>query len=283
MNAKLYVTGVLFTLAAFALAAPARAIDGGVPDYDGHPNVGLLAWDADGDGGMPPYAICTGSVISDHAFLTAAHCIEPPLVQLPPNVEWAVTLAPGTPSDPLLPGGFFPFDYPEPCCALLDDSQVVRATEVVVDPDYDPESGLNDLAVLVFPAGTFTVTPVELPSVGFLDNFAPEDLREGPQFTLVGYGAEIQDGAFYVAGYRKTARAPFRDLEDNWLLLSNTGDDLPQSGKLCYGDSGSPQFFGGSNIAVSLLHDGGVTCDGESLNQRLDTVGAQAFLAPYLQ
>ncbi len=62
-------------------ATTALAIDGGIPDGNAHPNVGMLGFDVDGAGPTPPLGICTGSVISDRALLTAAHCIETPLVR----------------------------------------------------------------------------------------------------------------------------------------------------------------------------------------------------------
>src|SRR4051812_43744917 len=65
-------------VAVAALAAPpAHAIPGGVADGGTPPNVGALGWDLDGPGPIAPVLICGGSVISDHAFLTARHCIEP--------------------------------------------------------------------------------------------------------------------------------------------------------------------------------------------------------------
>ena len=62
------VTAALSLLATLVLSAPAGAVDNGVPDRDAHPNVGLLAFDVDGEGPTPPFAFCTGSVISDDAF-----------------------------------------------------------------------------------------------------------------------------------------------------------------------------------------------------------------------
>ena len=109
-----FVIAALATLAVLLCsAASAAAIDGGVPDGNRHPNVGLLAWDPDGLGETPPFAICTGSVISDSAFLTARHCIEPPLVPLPPSVQWVVTLEPGTPTAPAAPWRILPGRLPD--------------------------------------------------------------------------------------------------------------------------------------------------------------------------
>jgi hypothetical protein len=278
-------------LLALALATPTLAIDGGRPDGDGHPNVGVLAFDVDGPGPTPPFAICTGSVISDHAFLTAAHCIEPPLVQLPPDVQWVVTLEPGSPTSPVVPGGYFPADYPACCVLALPESQFERANGAVVDPDYvpgfvpgsgAPTLGPHDLAVVLFPAGTFaSVRPVDLPRPGQLDHLAAAGDRRGPQFTLTAYGGEVRSGGLYLAGYRKTARATFHDLAGNWLQLDSAAGEQPHSGGLCTGDSGSPQFLGDTNTQVSLLHESSPGCNGTSYAQRLDTPAEQAFLAPY--
>lgn len=261
-------------LAALVLSAPpALAIEGGAPDGNQHPNVGLLAFDVDGHGPTPPLAFCSGSVISDHAFLTAAHCIDAPFV--PSGAQWVVTLESGSPANPILPGGYYPSDFPGCCALLLDESQIERSTGTVVDPDFDAGTAMHDLAVVIFPQGTFAgVRPVELPHVGALDHLQAASQREGPQFTLVGYGTEMRDGGFYVPGYRKTARASFRDLTPNWLVLGSTPDGLPFGGAASYGDSGGPKFLGGTNIEAAL--------QSEELGQRLDTSTEQQFLAPYL-
>lgn len=270
-------------------AVPATAIEGGVADGDGHPNVGVLAFDIDGPGGVPPFVICSGSLISDSAFLTAAHCIIPPLVQLPPNVTWAVSMVAGTPSDPIVPRGYFPDDYPVCCALTVPESAIAYATDVVVDPLYDPATytettgGAHDLAVVELAPHSFPgVKPVQIAHPGLFDALAAEGNRNGPQLTIVGYGAQVQDGRIYIAGYRKTGRASFVDATANWLEMTQTTDGLPRSAAICLGDSGSPQFLGGSNVAVAVTHGGDLGCNGISYSQRLDTSAEQAFLATYL-
>jgi hypothetical protein len=286
------LTAALALLLLLVLARPAAAIVGGAPDGDAHPNVGMLAFDVDGTGPTPPFELCTGTVISDRAFLTARHCIEPPLVQLPPGVEWAVTLEAGTPSAPIVPGGTFPAGYPACCALTVPESKIARATGVVLHPDYEPgfvpgtgapTVGRHDVAVVLFAPGTFAgIEPVRLARAGALDHLQRAGRRHGPQFTLVGYGVEIRDGLFWAPGYRKTARASFVDLDGNWLELTNTVGERPRDGALCYGDSGSPQFLGGSNVQVSLFHDAPGTCIGTGHSQRLDTAAERRFLAPFL-
>ena len=59
-------------IALLMLAAPAGAITYGVPDGNGHPEVGaLLAPQAYSDG---TWAACSGTLIAPTVFLTAAHC-----------------------------------------------------------------------------------------------------------------------------------------------------------------------------------------------------------------
>ena len=66
------LAATLGALLLLALAPPALAIDEGVPDRDRHPYVGLLGFDLDGAGPTPASLLCTGSVLSDRLFLTAA-------------------------------------------------------------------------------------------------------------------------------------------------------------------------------------------------------------------
>ena len=253
------LTAVLAATAALAGAAPARAIDGGVPDGDAHPNVGLLAFDVDGTGPTPPFALCTGSVISDRAFLTAAHCIA-----AIPGAEWVVTLDGGRPDRPVAAPGFFPDDFP-----FAITGAVRRATGAVVHPGFGAgDSRENDVAVVRFPAGTFAgVAPVALPPLGLLD-------REphGRAVTLVGYGTDATPGPprHFYPGYRRTAVASLQTVTARWLRLAQG------AASLCYGDSGSPQLIGG--VAVSVFSHHATTCEGSSRAQRLDVASTRSFV-----
>src|SRR3954453_15150338 len=68
------ITAVVASVAVLVSALVAAAITYGVPDGNGHPEVGaLLAQQAFSDG---TWEECSGTLISPTVFLTAAHCDE---------------------------------------------------------------------------------------------------------------------------------------------------------------------------------------------------------------
>ena len=62
---------VVLVLVLAAGLLPAAAITGGEPDGAGHPNVGMMIADVDGE----PAWRCTGTLIAPRVFLTAGHCV----------------------------------------------------------------------------------------------------------------------------------------------------------------------------------------------------------------
>lgn len=266
-----------------AVLAPgqAHAIGGGDPDGAGHPNVGLIGFDLDGPGGaLPPFALCTSFVATDSVVVTAAHCIA-----VAPDASWAVTLEPGSPADPVLIPGIFPDDFPFPIIV-----PVVYAEEVVMHPRFgEGRAQANDVAVLVFPDGTFSgVTPVELPQERELGALAAFGGLLRQDFTLVGYGTVPIDRTTeqrLAEGFRQVASAPFQGLTPESLVLQAT-PEATDAGFVCAGDSGGPQFLGASNLVVSLVggvtNSGGRCGTGARFLQRLDTPVIREFLGQYV-
>lgn len=157
---------------------------------------------------------------------------------------------------------------------------------MVVHPDYvDGEARRNDLAVVLFPEGTFAdVTPIDLPSLNLLSTLNDGGGLHGDPVTLVGYGndAELGPPRYLYPGYRQTGTAPIQGLTRNWLLIQGSTAATGGNG-LCYGDSGSPQFLGNTNLVVSIFSRHPTTCRGAVRAQRLDTASARKFLAQLVQ
>jgi hypothetical protein len=255
-------------------AVPAYAVDEGVPDFGGHPNVGMMGFDVDGPGPEPTVAWCSGTVISDAVFLTAAHC----LINFPPATAFAVTLEAGAPATPIYrPGRIFD-DFPYPFSAPAP-----FAEEAVIHPRFGgDETRTHDVGLLRFAPGTFAgVTPVRLPRHGQLERA----VRERGSFRLVAHGGDPEwgNGALVILaeGYRQTATAPLKRLTATQLQLDGRTRVTGQGG-LCLGDSGSPQLLGDSNLQLSLFSSGADDCHGAILGQRLDTPSERRFLAEYV-
>ena len=257
---------LVLTIILFSTTAPVSAVDNSVLDRTRHA-VGLLGFDVDGPGPIGPFSLCSGFVISDHAFATAAHCVVP-MESI--AVSWVVTLQSGSPNEPVAPPGIFSLllynfgDFP-----ILVDTVV--ATGHYVHPNFDPVTRDNDIAVIEFPAGTFSVRPVRLPQEGFLDRLDSIGVLYEVPVGLAGYGGDNDLGNFEVTipGYRKRGFGKATDLTDQWLIM---GTSRIMDSQNLAGDSGSPQFVLGR--AVSLASHPG-------FKQRLDTPLVQSFLAGF--
>ena len=267
INSKFHLVAKGICMGLLAITSfSSYAIENGQHDYRHH-NVGSMGFDIDGpEGENPPFGACSGFVISDWAFVTAAHCITTfeSLAQ-----SWAVTLEPGTPENPIVQPGIFTganiFDFPY----LVE---TIDAIAVHVHPGFDPGSLTLDVAVFEFPPGTFKVRPVRLPEPYYLDELDIQGVLNLRPLGLVGYGmlALTNEGGV-VPGYRSRGFSKVSGITDNQLFLTPT--DVFDA-MLMPGDSGSPQFISGR--AVSL------DSSGEEV-QRLDLPEVLDFLAPYIE
>ena len=208
---KLFAAGAAL-VATLALTTTAGAITYGVPDGNGHPEVGaLLAQQAFSDG---TWEECSGTLIAPRVFLTAEHCDEG-VSRL--EVTFAST-----------------FD---------------RSTSTTYwgtwhgDPDYSQtQSDPHDLAVVVLDKAVRGITPARLPAAGSLS-----DLSGDQQFTSVGYGAQsVTNGpggqTFHYADIRYVSTGTLNSINPAWLRISQ--NPSTGNGGTCYGDSGGPNFLG---------------------------------------
>lgn len=241
-------------LAMFVFVTVAGAITYGVPDGNGHPEVGaLLAQQAYSDG---TWETCSGTLIAPTVFLTAAHCDE------------GVSRV-----------------------AITFDSSYVYPSGTTywgtwhADPDYNQaQSDPQDLAVVVLDKPVKGITPARLPAAGSLSNLPGDQ-----QFTSVGYGAQaVTNGpggkTFHYADIRYVSTGTLNSINPAWLRISQ--NPATGNGGTCYGDSGGPNFFGAgpteTNIVAATTITGDTPCRSTNVDYRLDTASARGFLKQYV-
>src|SRR3954447_6359159 len=236
--------------AALVFAAPAGAITNGTADSNRHPNVGgLVAATQYSDG---TWIYCSGTLISPTVFLTAAHCGEGESDRVRVTFDTAYQAG-----DKVYTGTFH------------------------ADPAYNQsQSDPHDIAVVVLDKAVNGTSPAKLPAAGSLSG-----LSGSQQFTSVGYGAyEVTNGPgghqYLYDDVRMVATGTLNSVNKAWLRISmnrSTGN-----GGTCYGDSGGPNFLGGSNIIAAITITGDSVCRSTNVDYRLDTASARAFLSQYV-
>ncbi len=237
-------------------------------DYNGHPNVGALFRDVNGDAMIEPNPYsplgegpCSGFLIAPTVFLTAGHCLA--------GLAEKTTV-------------WVSFD-PQVQPAVLNET-LIQGTGFAVDPEFNPGSLVHDLGVVLLPArATRLLTPVKLPSAGLLDQLANQNGLQGREFLKVGYGMDpTWEGAplgLSTPGTRTTSSSSFMALTQGWLFLQANYNATGQGGA-CYWDSGSPRFLGDVAVAIFSWLDN--ECRALNVNWRLDTPEARGFLGAYV-
>jgi secreted trypsin-like serine protease len=262
MKKRFFAT--LFILVALLLTSVSvQAITFGEPDGGAHPFTGAMIVEFQGNF----YQVCSGTLISDTVFLTAAHCtINFENSGLPIYVSFdedltdmsTATLIPGT-------------TYTHPAFPDLG----------MADP--------KDIAVIVLaaPASSYYpgIQPAQLPTAGLIDQLGAKNGLKGQTFTAVGYGAKRLEktGGFaplYNEATRWKAVSSYMSRTSAWLTLSQnpaTGD-----GGTCYGDSGGSNLLGDSNVIVGITSWGDNPCRSTNVTYRVDTPQARAFLSQFV-
>ena len=263
---------LLLLTAAVALMAttPADAITFGQRDGNRHPNVGRLVIKLD-DGTLCPW--CSGTMVSERVFLTAAHCKYFADLFFGTGYEFGVTFI----SD-------LGLDDPVP---LFDESDLVMGV-AHAHPSFDGKYGNSskrvDVAVVVLEDDP-GVGQADLPAQGLLDTI---DLKTAA-FTTVGYGLVRNDktrgsNSLSDDGVRRYAVQTATQLSDGWLKLSM--NPATGNGGTCNGDSGGPHFLGAgageTDTIVSVTSHGDSYCRSTDWTARIDTPEALSFIQSFI-
>ncbi len=229
----------LALLACAACAAPigseSSAIVGGNPDTDDTAVVALHIVSANGPNND---ALCSGTVVSPHVVLTAAHCLSTDVVGPIDHVEIFL--------------GSDPFDPTQATNAAL----FVQVSSTSFDPQFSANGTTHDIGIVVA-AQALTPTPIALNH----DSLGSGDI--GTPVQAVGFGES--DGTVpSSAGPRRTIDTKILKVDDEHLVLADV---------ICEGDSGGPTLLtknGQKLVAGVHSFTTSQTCNGDGDDTRVD-------------
>ena len=245
----------------------------------------VALWDDTGDGVPDRFDwVCSGTMVDDDTYLTAAHCTDdwPAgtrfFVSLDQDFQSELDSTPGTPA--------------QKAAAMLAAGQVVEG-DTHQDPGYPgPAADPHDIGVIDFadrpvtPADVWTFTPATLPTAGQLSAIGSRGL-DALDWTAVGYGTQEAlrgpGGQTHPGGgVRMKAPLDFNALNKSWVRLAMTASR--GNGGACYGDSGGPNFveINGALVLAATTITGDTPCYATNVAYRTDTPNARAFLSQFV-
>jgi hypothetical protein len=267
-------------VAALALAGGSGAISNGVPDGNGHPNVGIMAIEFDVDGELVKFASCTGSYggprvghPAQKVFVTAAHCVN--------GIADA-----GITADQFFVTFDSDVDIDIESGAITSSNEWHHASAIAFDSGKN-FANANDYAVVLLESVPAGLNPIQMPTAGLLSNLAAKGgLKPGTLIDSVGYGVvpTFTKGRpqYDVPPGRMFATSIFTGLTQSLLKLNSNQNKTDGNGGACFADSGSPKFLHGTNTAVALQFGGDAICRALNYASRLDIPAARSFYGQYL-
>jgi secreted trypsin-like serine protease len=169
--------------------------------------------------GVQNDALCSGTVVSPHVVMTAAHCLSPDVVGPVDHVDIFL--------------GDNPFDPQE----AVDTSLFVTASSTTYDPDFSKTAATHDIAVVVSPT-PLAPAPIALNH----DSLGTNDLNTPVH--VVGFG-ESDGNNPNSAGPRRSADTVIFGVDDEHVRLVNV---------ICEGDSGGPTLMtkNGKTVVIGV-------------------------------
>ncbi len=165
------------------------------------------------------------------------------------------------------------------------------AARLITHPQWDPNAFfLHDLGVVVLDQPLVMSTYGVLPDLNQLDALKTQRGLKDVTFTAVGYGlqkafpdaASWKNSAFKIRMFATPTLIQINGalVGDYSLLLSNNAN----TGGLCFGDSGGPNFIGSSNVVggvSSFVYNG--NCAGTGGVYRVDKADDLNWLATFFE
>lgn len=247
---------------------------GFVDQNNAYPNTGAFLVRAPDTGNI--YPICSGTLVSSTAFLTASHCTAYFTDELAPEGYTA----------------FVSFDNPIPFGDLTTNhTRLIPVTQVITNPNYNQaQSDTGDIALLLLPDRSARgISPAALPTLNLLDQLSAQNGLANSIYTAVGYGLQnrvVGGGVPYFQDRNPIPRmfsfSGFNALNNTYLRLSQ--NPSTGNGGTCFGDSGGPNFLNvnGVRTLVAITITGDSVCRSTNVDYRTDTGSARGFLAPYV-
>ncbi len=265
------MAGLLLVLMAAGWVSSALAITWGEVDVDNlYPNVGAFMVELD-DGRV--LAFCSGTLIHERVFLTAAHCTS--------YVE-----------ELMVPGGrvtdvFVSFDVnvnPGESYTLREVEQVITHPQY---SDFSDPSNPYDVGALVLAEPVTGIDPAVLPYAGYLDDLKKAKvLRPGgadtAEFLVAGYGGildwyQVKPEITY-DDQRRYAWSEYVALVPAQLHMNQ--NQLHDNAGTCFGDSGGPAFWDedGTLVLVGITSWGDAMCVVTGFDYRVDIPETLGFI-----
>jgi secreted trypsin-like serine protease len=239
-------------------ALPAAAITNGELDGEGHPNVGLMIAEIDGE----PQWRCSGTLIAPRVFLTAGHCVGDGATAA--RVWFDADMTDNE-------------EYPYGGETSIEGTPVPHPLYVWEGSDH------HDVGVVILDEAV-DIEPATLPDPAQLSQLKKDRVlrggygnQEGVFFRSVGYGGTLESWPPPVLAYEKIRRVA----ESEYVALTQVHLHLSQKAVFdesgsCFGDSGGPVFWDdlddpdGNEIIVAVTSSGDAQCVATGLNYRVD-------------
>lgn len=275
---------ILFTMAlvlglALASLRSASAITNGQPDGGKHPYVALLVFGEETENGFIPRWRCSGSLIAPNVILTAGHCTE------------GATGARVWFDEGPIPWGTW--DRVGTCGAATGYPCTGDAKGTpYTNPDFCigcgnglPGFAYRDVGVVVLSEPVDMNEYALLPHAGLVDT-----LKNKTKLDLVGYGVQEQihgGGPPRWTGLRLRLYAPSEFISGEFVhseeFIRIALNASQGTGGTCFGDSGGPDFLGGTRIVLAVnSYVTNYNCAGVGYSSRVDIPEVLAWIHSFL-